>query len=504
MIDTLLWTLILIQILMGAFDTLVHHEMTERLAWRPSQAGELRLHSVRNFIYALVFLAIGLTEPRGFFAWLLLFFLVVEVCITLWDFVEEDRTRALPPSERVNHTLLALNYGAILVLAAPVILGWAGRDTAIVPVFYGFWSWMCAGAALAVALFGLRDWAAARRWNWLVAPDPAPLAAALGARQSVLVTGGTGFIGSHLVSALVAAGHDVTVVTRDPKKAAVLATPLTIVTGLDRIADTARFDSIVHLAGESIAGGLWSASRKERIIRSRVDMLADLRALVGRLAVKPRVLVAASATGWYGDTGSEPVDESHPGTPCFTHESCRVVERSAMAFEADRLRVVCLRIGLVLGVEGGLLARMLAPFEFGLGGPFGNGRQMMSWIARDDLIRLIVHALATRALAGPVNAVAPRPVTNNEFCQVLGHTLRRPVVFSIPAAPLRWLLGDFAEELLLRGQNVVPQKASASGFTFYHRTLADALAEITGNAPKKASADRIGKRPDRARKSQVA
>src|ERR1700758_2878695 len=163
MTSTLLWILISIQIAMGAFDTFYHHEMTERLAWRLSQRRELRLHGVRNILYALLFLTLGWLEVHGLWAVLIIVILVAEVVITLMDFVEEDLSRKLPASERINHTLLALNYGAILVLLLPVLIGWAGQATGVKVVSYGYWSFLAAASAAGVALFGLRDLAAAKR-----------------------------------------------------------------------------------------------------------------------------------------------------------------------------------------------------------------------------------------------------------------------------------------------------------------------------------------------------
>lgn len=481
MIDSLLWSLIAIQIAMGAFDTLYHHELTERLAWRPSQARELRLHAVRNLLYALIFLTLGWSEPHGVLAWILTGLLCVEICITLWDFVEEDMTRALPASERINHTLLALNYGAILVLAVPVLVAWAGLPTGLVAAYHGIWSWLCLTAALAVAVFGLRDWLAAARAPGLVAGDAAPLARDLAGRKRFLVTGGTGFVGRRLVAALVGAGHDVTVLTRTPQKACGLAMPLKIVTDLSDLADDTKLDAIVNLAGEPVADGLWTAAKRRRIIASRVDGLADIKALVARLNERPEVLVSASAIGWYGVRDAMPLDEEDDPADCFSHESCRLCEAAAEGLEDHGLRVVNLRIGLVLGIEGGLLARLLTPFEFGLGGPIGDGRQIMSWIALDDLVRLILHAVDAFDMSGPVNATAPNPVSNAEFSRALGNALGRPALLRVPALPLRLVLGDFATEILLGGQNVVPEKAFASAFSFDHPTIDGALAAVLGH-----------------------
>ncbi|ERS06497.1 hypothetical protein Q675_27285, partial [Labrenzia sp. C1B70] len=256
--NPVLWTLISIQIFMGAFDTLVHHEGSERLAWRPSQKTELRLHGVRNFFYAVIFLCFGWLEPHGVFTMLLTAILVAEVLITLWDFVEEDMTRKLPWTERINHTLLALNYGAILVLAAPVLWQWSFLPSALVPVSYGWWSVLSTVSALGVGLFSARDLLAAARSDRLGGPDPAGLVAALPPRRHILVTGGTGFIGQRLVEALVRGGHFVTVLTRDLRKADDLEHPVRVITSLDRIHNAERFDAIVNLAGDPIASGLWT------------------------------------------------------------------------------------------------------------------------------------------------------------------------------------------------------------------------------------------------------
>src|SRR5262249_33538962 len=176
----------------------------------------------------------------------------------------------------------------------------------------------------------------------------------------------------------------------------------------------------------------------------------------------------------------EMLTEFDGGKACFTHRVCAAWEGAALAAVHHGVRVVRLRIGLVLGTEGGLLARLLTPFEFGLGGPIGEGTQWMSWIERDDLVRLIVHAIATPSLTGPVNATAPAPVTNREFTRALAGALRRPAFLSIPAALLRRVAGDLADELLLGGQRVLPDKAEASGFRFRHATLRHALAALLG------------------------
>lgn len=481
MTDPILWTLIALQIAMGAFDTLFHHELTERLAWRPSQATELRLHAVRNGFYAIIFLTLGWSEPHGLFAWALIALLALELGITLWDFVEEDMTRALPATERITHTLLALNYGAILVLALPVLTEWAARDSAVLAAHYGAWSWLCLAAAGAVVAFGLRDWLAARRAPALAEPDAAPLAAGL-PRSHVLIAGGTGFVGQRLVAALVGAGHRVTVLTRDPAKAAGLPMPVTILTDLDQVPAEARIDAVVNLAGEGIADGPWTAQRRDRIIGSRLAMAAAVDRLLVRLRHRPATLITASAIGWYGLQGSTELDERSRPAPCFSHEVCAATEAAAEPARQIGLRVVSLRIGLVLGLQGGVLARLLTPFEFGLGGRIGSGAQMMSWIHRDDLVRAIIHCLGEVSLAGPVNATAPKPVSNAAFAAALGRSLRRPALMPLPALPLRLALGDMARELLLGGQTVMPAKLQASGFRFVYRDIGPALDALLGHS----------------------
>jgi hypothetical protein len=243
----LLWTIVFLQVAMGGFDTLYHHELTERLAWRPSQAGELKLHGVRNLAYAAMFAALGWSEPHGAAALLLMALMVGELLITLWDFVEEDRTRKLPATERVNHTLLTLNYGVVLALLIPLLGRWAVPPTGIVPAYYGVWSWLCGVAVVGVIVSGLRDLAAVRRAARIRPCDAAPLAGALKERESILVTGGTGFIGRRLVAALAGAGHDVTVLTRACASAAELPAPIRVITSLDQIAADMRIDAIVNL-----------------------------------------------------------------------------------------------------------------------------------------------------------------------------------------------------------------------------------------------------------------
>lgn len=478
--NPLLWTLIAVQVAMGAFDTLVHHEGTERLAWRASQKTELRLHGVRNFFYAVLFLCFGWFEPHGLFTVALAVILAAEVLITLWDFVEEDLTRKLPWTERINHTLLALNYGAILALAGPVLWEWAFLPSAMVPVSYDWWSVMATLSALGVGLFSARDLLAAARSDRLYRGHPADLVADLPPRQNILVTGGTGFIGQRLVEALVAAGHFVTVLTRDARNTEKLAHPVRVITSLDRVDNAERIDAIVNLAGDPVAGGLWTAQKRARIMSSRVGMAKAVHALIDRLDRKPDCLINASAIGWYGLRGDEVLTEDSPSGPAFVHDVCERWESAANRVVEQGVRVVILRIGLVMGVDGGILAKLLTPFEFGGGGPMGDGRQWMSWIERDDMVRVIARAIADSRIEGIVNATAPEPVRNADFARALGKALHRPAVFRLPAWLISTALGDMGRETMLGGQRVVPARLEAFGFEFRHPELAPMLREIIG------------------------
>lgn len=481
--DPVFVALLLLQVAMGGFDTLYHHELTLRLPWRPGQATELRLHGARNLIYALVFLALGWTEPHGVAAMILIAALTVEMGITLWDFVEEDRVRALPPSERVTHTLLTLNYGALLAMLAPVLIGWAHLPNAVFIEGHGLVSILLTIAAGGVMVSGIRDLFAATRNDRLDDGPAADLVSALPGRQAVLVTGGTGFVGRRLVAALVGAGHDVTVLTRDAKHALGLATPVRIVTDLATLPSDFRCDIAINLAGEPIAAGRWTIARRRRIVDSRLGVTRALAVLFDRLDQRPAVLVSGSAIGFYGVDDDTTLDETVAKGRGFAADVCAAWEAAALCIARPDTRVVLLRTGLVLASSGGMLGGLLPIFEFGLGGPIGSGRQMTSWIHRDDLVRLIATAAADPEISGPLNATAPTPVSNRVFAHALGRALGRPTILPLPAMPLRLLLGDLAEELMLGGQKVLPVKAVFHGFRFHYPRFEDAVGAILGRQP---------------------
>ncbi len=298
---------------------------------------------------------------------------------------------------------------------------------------------------------------------------------------SVAVTGSTGLVGAALTVALARGGHRVVrlvrsgTATRAPGEHTVRWDPGR---GTIDAAGLEGVDAVVHLAGESIASGRWTAAKRLRIRDSRVGATRVLAEALAGLERPPATLVAASAVGYYGDRGDEVLrEESAPGGG-FLADVCREWEAAAAPAARRGLRVVHMRIGMVLAATGGALAALLPPFRLGLGGPVGSGRQWMSWISLDDLVRAILHALATASLAGPINAVAPAPVTNREFARTLGRVLRRPAVLPLPAGAARLLLGRMADELLLASARVVPARLEAAGFTFGDATLERALRRL--------------------------
>ena len=295
--------------------------------------------------------------------------------------------------------------------------------------------------------------------------------------MKVLVTGSTGFIGSALVAALAAAGHQVTRLVRRPAAAGEVrwdpAAGNIDAGGLE------GHDAVVHLAGESITGR-WTAAKKQRIRESRVNGTRLLAEALPKLSRRPRTLVCASAIGYYGDRGEEKLREDSPPGKGFLAEACVAWEAAAKPAADAGLRVVHLRIGVVLHPAGGALKQMLLPFKLGLGGVIGSGRQYMSWIALDDLIGIFQHALANDSLRGPANAVVPNPVTNREFTQTLGKVLSRPTIFPMPAFAARLAFGEMADELLLSSARVEPAKLSASGYRFAYPQLEAALRHLLG------------------------
>jgi hypothetical protein len=282
-------------------------------------------------------------------------------------------------------------------------------------------------------------------------------------------------VGSAVVTVLRGAGHRVDRVSRRPPEPE----------STDIQWDPARaqldpralegVDAVVHLAGESIAARRWTQAVKERVRRSRVESTRLLSETLGRLSRRPRVLVSASAVGYYGSRGEELLTEDSPPGEGFLSDVARAWEAATEPARAAGIRVVHPRLGLVLAGQGGALPRMALPFRLGVGGVIGDGRQYWSWVALEDVTRVVELAIALESLAGPVNAVAPAPVTNREFTRALGRVLRRPTLLPLPAFAVRLLLGEMGQALLLDSARVLPRRLEHAGFRFRHPKLEGAL-----------------------------
>jgi len=475
---TLVFSLLTIQTLLGLIDTAWNHEITEKLPGRRTARHEQALHAAREFIYAFLFVALAWHEWHGAWAWLIAAALLVEVGVTIVDFVVEDRTRRLPAFERVLHTVLTLLFGVTLMAIAPVLFGWARQPTDLVAVDYGRFSLLLVVFAVGMTAWGLRDALAAlahfRPAEWLRHPIES-------ARQSsgrgVLVTGATGFIGGHVVRTLRRRGDAVWVWTRDADRALARFGPhVHVVTKLAEIPATARIDAIVNLAGAPVIGLPWTEARRQLLIDSRVKTTQAVLDWTATRSQVPRVLVSASAIGFYGPSDYW-VTEDSPATTAFQSHLCVEREVAASAAEAQGIRAVNLRIGLVLGNDGGIFPQLARPARCGLAAKIGDGRQWMSWIHIVDLLRIIELVIDEPHWRGPVNAVAPAPERQGDFQRALARSLRRPYFLRIPAFALRAGLGEMSE-LLVLGQRVAPRRLLNAGFEFRHYTLASALRDL--------------------------
>lgn len=301
------------------------------------------------------------------------------------------------------------------------------------------------------------------------------------ASRCVLVTGASGLVGKSLVGLLLTQGHTVRKLVRqvprgtdefrwDPAKGEIEPAALHGV------------DAVIHLGGANVAGGRWTAARKAEILNSRVDGARTLAAGIAALpaAARPKVFVSAAAVGFYGERGEERLGEDSGRGGGFLADVCVAWEGELAAIEALGVRTVALRTGVVLSPAGGALAKMLPAFLCGAGGRLGSGRQRMSWIAPDDLNALYLRAMTDETWRGAFNAVAPEPASNAEFTATLARVLRRPAIFPVPAAGLRLIFGEMANETLLASTRAVPTRLQAAGFVWRHGELEAALRHVLG------------------------
>jgi uncharacterized protein (TIGR01777 family) len=292
------------------------------------------------------------------------------------------------------------------------------------------------------------------------------------------LTGASGLVGHELAAFLQTGGHEVVPFVRGRAGQGIAWDPAA---GTIDAPAVEGLDAVVHLAGESV-GARWTPARMQRIMDSRVQGTRLLCETLAARKRKPRVLISASAIGIYGDTGDSWVDESSPldERGMFLSKVCRAWEAATEPARAAGIRVVHLRIGVVLSPRGGALAKLLMPASLGLGGPLASGRQFMSWIDSDDLLGVILHAIRSEQLEGPVNAVAPEPVTQREFAKTLGNVLRRPAFLPLPGAVVSGVFGQMGREALLAGQRVRPTRLLETGFRFDHPTLEQCLRHQLG------------------------
>lgn len=297
--------------------------------------------------------------------------------------------------------------------------------------------------------------------------------------KRILITGGTGFIGQPLCQQLIADGHALTVLSRQPShNVQSVCGRVEAVMDLDNLMGHEGFDAVINLAGEGIADKRWSEARKQELRDSRIALTNQLVDVIGSWKNSPAVLVSGSAVGFYGDQGSNRVIEDTPPHDEFTHRMCSDWEQAALRLEPTGVRVCLSRTGVVAGPGGGFLQRMLPPFKLGLGGRLGSGEQYMPWIHRDDVVAALVWMLETDTATGAYNVVSPNPVTNRQFTKALAGVLGRPAIFPAPAPILKIALGEMST-LLLTGQMAIPERLEAEGFRFRFPDLSPALADAT-------------------------
>lgn len=298
--------------------------------------------------------------------------------------------------------------------------------------------------------------------------------------KKILITGASGLIGSSLAAFLTSGGHTVYRLARRPDSHDPYTLSWPNENNSLEISRFEGFDAVIHLAGENIAGR-WTNDKKQRIQDSRIQGTRKLCQILAQSKKPPQTLLCASAIGFYGNRGDEILTEqSAPGAD-FLAQTCQAWENETKIAENAGIRAVNLRFGVVLTPAGGALATMLPPFRFGLGGVVGGGKQSMSWIALDDVLGAIYHAMMTDTLNGPVNIVSPNPATNREFTAVLGNVLRRPTLLPLPAWIVKIVLGEMGEALLLSSAKVTPERLIAAGYSFLYPTLEKALRHLLGD-----------------------
>ena len=303
--------------------------------------------------------------------------------------------------------------------------------------------------------------------------------------MKVAVTGSTGLIGSALAQEIARTGHEVVRLVRKEGALAQGEVAWNPEAGRINLPGLQGVDMVVHLAGEEVAHGKWTDAKKLRIRNSRVNGTALLSKTLASMRQRPKVLVSASAVGYYGNRGSEWLTETSPPGEGFLANVCRDWEAATGVAAQARIRVVNLRFGVVLSTHGGALGRMLPYFKVGLGGVMGSGRQYVSWVTLEDTVAAILHVMSNRRLNGPVNVTSPEPLTNYRFTKTLGAVLALPVILPLPGPVLRLFVGQMAKEVLLASARVRPAKLMEAGFNFRYPLLENALKHLLGKGSHK-------------------
>lgn len=470
--------------LLGAFDTLYHHEITETLPQRASAAKELSIHAIRSLMYCIMFIGLSGWAWHGLWALLLLLMFGVEIGLTLWDFVVEDRTRLLPATERVTHTILAINAGAFIMLLVLTSAEWLTQSSGLHWQPQGWLSVFLALCGVGVGVSGLRDGLAAIRLSQQATQEKEQAPIHFGAKsERVLVTGATGFIGQLLVRALLRNGQQVTILARQAKSAAwMFEGRVRCITHFNQLSPQQGFDVVINLAGAPILGPRWTPARQAALRHSRIGLTDALVEWLAQAEHKPRLWINASAIGYYGIQASgddRELGEDCPPQAIFMSQLCSEWEASAQKACTLGVPVVALRFGVVLGQQGAL-PKLLLPIQLGMGGPLGGGQQWLSWIHVQDLLRGIAFIWQKQDWAAnsyAYNFTAPEVLRQVQFARVAASVLHRPCFMPTPGWPMRLALGEQAD-LLLEGQRVLPARLLAEGFQFRYPDLRSALQSL--------------------------
>ena len=295
--------------------------------------------------------------------------------------------------------------------------------------------------------------------------------------MKILISGSSGLVGSALVDFLSSGGHQVYKLVRSQTRE---ANEIYYNSDESDLTKLEGFDAVIHLAGENIAGKRWTTEQKQKIKQSRIDGTSSLAQALTKLKSAPQVFICASAIGYYNNSIEPCCDESSPAGEGFLADTCKQWEQACMILKGKNIRVVNTRFGIILDPKSGALAKILPIFSLGAGGRLGNGNQWMSWVALDDVLGVILHCLNNNGIRGPVNVVAPNPVTNNEFTEVLSKVLNRPAIFPVPSLALKIVLGEMSDELLLSSLKISSKVLKETGYDFAYPDLNSALKHMLG------------------------